>query len=219
MSCLNILSRLNIFHRLNLPQRLNRFLCLLALAMLPFTASAFDLNDLQTQLRATPIVRGQFVQQKFLRSLPQPLTSRGDFTLAAGKGLLWLLRTPIAQDLRINANGISRRDESGAWQALPQHTGAGRENQLFLSVLAGDTRGLQENFDLTLTGEARAWQLTLTPRSALLKQIFNTIQIDGGALVDRIELRETQGDRSVLQMTGAVAADALTPEEQRAFAD
>ncbi|WP_373981625.1 outer membrane lipoprotein carrier protein LolA [Achromobacter sp. JD417] len=199
--------------------RLNRFLFLLAMALLPLSARAFDLNALQQQLRATPIVRGQFVQQKFLRSLPQPLTSRGDFTLAAGKGLLWRLRTPIVQDLRINADGIARRDESGAWQALPQHTGAGRENQLFLSVLAGDTRGLEENFDLALTGEATGWKLTLTPRSALLKQIFSTIQIDGGALVDRIELRETQGDRSVLQMTGAVAADALTPEEQRAFSD
>jgi hypothetical protein len=199
--------------------RLNRFVFLLAMALLPLSAQAFDLDALQQQLRATPIVRGQFVQQKFLRSLPQPLTSRGDFTLAAGKGLLWRLPTPIAQDLRINADGIARRDESGAWQALPQHTGAGRENQLFLSVLAGDTRGLEENFDLALTGEATGWKLTLTPRSALLKQIFSTIQIDGGALVDRIELRETQGDRSVLQMTGAVAADALTPEEQRAFSD
>ncbi len=211
--------RLTLPQRLPLLQRWNRFLFLLALSLLPLSAQAFDLNDLQQQLRATPIVRGQFVQQKFLRSLPQPLTSRGDFTLAAGKGLLWLLRTPIAQDLRINADGIARRDESGAWQALPQHTGAGRENQLFLSVLAGDTRGLEENFNLALTGEATAWKLTLTPRSALLKQIFSTIQIDGGALVDRIELRETQGDRSVLQMTGAVAADALTPEEQRAFSD
>ena len=211
--------RLNLPRRLTPLQRWNRFLFLLALSLLPLSAQAFDLNDLQQQLRATPIVRGQFVQQKFLRSLPQPLTSRGDFTLAAGKGLLWLLRTPIAQDLRINADGIARRDESGAWQALPQHTGAGRENQLFLSVLAGDTRGLEENFDLALKGEASAWQLTLTPRSTLLKQIFSTIQIDGGALVDRIELRETQGDRSVLQMTGAVAADALTPEEQRAFSD
>lgn len=211
--------RLILPQHLTLSRRWNRFLFLLAMALLPLSAQAFDLNALQQQLRATPIVRGQFVQQKFLRSLPQPLTSRGDFTLAAGKGLLWLLRTPIAQDLRINADGIARRDESGAWQALPQHTGAGRENQLFLSVLAGDTRGLEENFDLALTGEATAWKLTLTPRSALLKQIFSTIQIDGGALVDRIELRETQGDRSVLQMTGAVAADALTPEEQRAFSD
>ncbi|MDR6603166.1 hypothetical protein J2732_004182 [Achromobacter deleyi] len=196
-----------------------RLFLLLALTALPWTARAFDLNDLQAQLRATPVVRGHFVQQKFLRSLPQPLTSRGDFTLAAGKGLLWLLRTPIAQDLRINANGISRRDESGAWQALPQQTGSGRENRLFLSVLAGDTSGLQENFDLALTGQADAWQLLLTPRSALLRQIFDTIQINGGKLVDRIELRETQGDRSVLQMTDAAAADRLSPEEQRAFSD
>lgn len=196
-----------------------RLFLLLALTALPWTARAFDLNDLQAQLRATPVVRGHFVQQKFLRSLPQPLTSRGDFTLAAGKGLLWLLRTPIAQDLRINANGISRRDESGAWQALPQQTGSGRENRLFLSVLAGDTSGLQENFDLALTGQAGAWQLLLTPRSALLRQIFDNIQINGGKLVDRIELRETQGDRSVLQMTDAAAADRLTPEEQRAFSD
>lgn len=196
-----------------------RLFLLLALTALPWTARAFDLNDLQAQLRATPVVRGHFVQQKFLRSLPQPLTSRGDFTLAAGKGLLWLLRTPIAQDLRINANGISRRDESGAWQALPQQTGSGRENRLFLSVLAGDTSGLQENFDLALTGQADAWKLLLTPRSALLRQIFDNIQINGGKLVDRIELRETQGDRSVLQMTDAAAVDRLTPEEQRAFSD
>jgi len=198
---------------------LGRAVCLLALALAPLAARAFDLNDLQEQLRATPVVRGQFVQQKFLRSLPQPLTSRGDFTLAAGKGLLWLLRTPIAQDLRINADGISRRDESGHWQALPQHSGAGRENRLFLSVLAGDTAGLQQSFDLALTGQQDGWQLLLTPRSALLRQIFESIQINGGNLVDRIELRETQGDRSVLLMVDAVAASALNAEEQRAFAD
>jgi len=198
---------------------LRRLCALLALALLPLAARAFDLADLQAQLSATPVVRGHFVQQKFLRSLPQPLTSRGDFTLAAGKGLLWLLRTPIAQDLRIDARGISRRDEAGKWQALPQHSGAGRENRLFLSVLAGDTAGLRENFDLALTGDADAWQLLLTPRSVLLRQIFDNIQINGGKLVDRIELRETQGDRSVLQMTDAQAAQALTAEEQRAFAD
>jgi hypothetical protein len=216
---LRVSVRLPLQRILRLPMRFLLQALLLTLAALPWSAHAFDLNDLQTQLRATPVVRGHFVQQKFLRSLPQPLTSRGDFTLAAGKGLLWLLRTPIAQDLRINANGVSRRNEAGVWKALPQQTGSGRENRLFLSVLAGDTRGLQENFDLALTGEADAWQLLLTPRSALLRQIFDNIQINGGKLVDRIELRETQGDRSVLQMTDAAAADALTPEEQRAFAD
>ncbi|WZB65791.1 outer membrane lipoprotein carrier protein LolA [Achromobacter xylosoxidans] len=95
---------------------MKRLLICLALAVLPWSARAFDLDDLQRQLRATPVVRGHFVQQKFLRSLPQPLTSRGDFTLAAGRGLLWLLRSPIAQDLRISADGIARRGPDGAWQ-------------------------------------------------------------------------------------------------------
>lgn len=192
---------------------------LLALALPSWSAQAFELADLQAQLRAAPVVRGHFVQQKFLRSLPQPLTSRGDFTLAAGKGLLWLLRTPVAQDLRIDARGISRRGDDGKWQALPQRADASHENQLFLSVLAGDTSGLRENFDLALSGTAQAWRLVLTPRSALLRQIFDGIRIDGAALVQRIELRETQGDRTVLQMQDAAAAQALTAEEQRAFAD
>ncbi|MBO9328214.1 outer membrane lipoprotein carrier protein LolA [Achromobacter xylosoxidans] len=192
---------------------------LLALALPSWSAQAFELADLQAQLRAAPVVRGHFVQQKFLRSLPQPLTSRGDFTLAAGKGLLWLLRTPVAQDLRIDARGISRRGDDGKWQALPQRAGASHENQLFLSVLAGDTSGLRENFDLAFSGTAQAWRLVLTPRSALLRQIFDGIRIDGAALVQRIELRETQGDRTVLQMQDAAAAQALTAEEQRAFAD
>ncbi|MGY6269632.1 outer membrane lipoprotein carrier protein LolA [Achromobacter denitrificans] len=196
-----------------------RLLLGLAFAVLPWCAHAFDLDALQAQLRGAPYVRGHFVQQKFLRALPQPLTSRGDFTLASGQGLLWLLKSPIEQDLRITPEGISRRAGNGKWEALAQHAGAGRENRLFLSVLAGDTAELRKNFDPALAGDAGAWTLTLTPRSKLLRQIFDSIVITGGALVGRIELNEAQGDRSVLQMTGAQAVTALTPEEQHAFAD
>jgi hypothetical protein len=190
----------------------------LALLLLPCVASAFGLDELQTQLRATPIVRGHFVQQKFLRSLPQPLTSRGDFTLSQGQGLLWLLRSPFAQELRITPDGISRRDEQGRWQALPQQMGAGRETRLFLAVLAGDTRGLQENFNIALKGDAAAWTMTMTPSSALLRQIFEAIVIQGGSVVNRIELRETQGDRTVLQLQDSQADTRLTAEEQRSYA-
>ena len=132
---------------------MKRWICLALLALAPCIANAFGLDQLQEQLRAAPIVRGQFVQQKFLRSLPQPLTSRGDFTLAQDKGLLWKLTSPFAQDLRITPQGIAKRDEQGQWQALPQQMGASRETDIFLAVLAGDTRGLKENFDITLTGD------------------------------------------------------------------
>lgn len=187
-------------------------------ALAPCIASAFSLDQLQTQLRAQPIVRGRFTQQKFLRSLPQPLTSRGDFTLAQGKGLLWKLTSPFEQDLRITPQGIAKRDAQGQWQALPQQMGASREIGIFLAVLAGDTRGLQENFDISLAGDAQAWTMTMKPSSALLGQIFEAIVIQGGALVQRIELRETQGDRTVLQLQDVQPAAQLNDEERRAYA-
>lgn len=197
---------------------MKRWMLLALFALAPCIAGAFSLDQLQTQLRAQPIVRGHFTQQKFLRSLPQPLTSRGDFTLAQGKGLLWKLTSPFEQDLRITPQGIAKRDAQGAWQALPQQMGASRETGIFLAVLAGDTRGLQENFDISLSGDAQAWTMTMKPSSALLAQIFEAIVIQGGALVQRIELRETQGDRTVLQLQDVQPATRLNDEEQRAYA-
>jgi outer membrane lipoprotein-sorting protein len=181
------------------------------------SAWAFDLQALQKQLRSTPNVRGDFVQQKFLRALPDPLTSKGRFSLIAGKGLLWELRTPFPQTLRITPTAISRLGDSGTWAQLPGRMGNASENGLFMSVLSGDTSELERNFTILLKGNQDNWQLSLTPTSPLLKQIFSAILIDGGALVQRIELIETQGDRTVLQMTNTRSVATLNDEETRAF--
>jgi hypothetical protein len=180
-------------------------------------AWAFDLNDLQAQLREAPVVRGQFVQQKFLRSLAQPLTSTGLFTLSTTNGLLWELRAPLHQDLLLTPNAMFRRDDGGKWQALPQPIGSARETRMFLTVLGGDTQALRDNFDIALSGNAGDWQLVMTPRSALLKQIFTDIRISGGKLVQRIELRETQGDRTVMEMKNTRADTKLNEDESRDF--
>jgi hypothetical protein len=60
--------------------------------------------------------------------------------------------------------------------------------------------------------------MTMKPSSALLGQIFDAIVIQGDALVRRIELRETQGDRTVLQLQDVQPAAQLNDEEQRAYA-
>ncbi|MDR1994331.1 outer membrane lipoprotein carrier protein LolA [Azonexus sp.] len=194
-----------------------RYFIFLLLFLSGGAARAFDLAQLQAQLQAYPVVRGQFTQQKFLRSLETPLTSQGDFSLALNKGLLWRLRQPFAQELRISPKGIARRDEQGRWQDLPSQAGGGRENRLFLSLLSGDTQGILDNFEIALQGNSADWRMTLTPRSALLRQIFTDITIEGGATVKRIELRETQGDRTLVKMANTQTAQQLTDEEARAW--
>ena len=176
-------------------------------------AHAFDLADLSAQLAKPAVVRGPFVQEKHLRALPTPLTSQGQFTLSRDHGLLWLLQKPLKQDYRIADSGIARRTAEG-WQQQPGQDVAAQQSRLFLAVLKGDRSGLERDFDLQLTGDQNDWQLQLTPHSVLLKQIFSAIRIDGGALVERIELIETQGDRTVLKLPQSQAGDALTAQER-----
>ncbi|WP_236168173.1 outer membrane lipoprotein carrier protein LolA [Pseudomonas atacamensis] len=190
----------------------------LALLAVSSWAYAFDLQQLSEQLAKPDVIHGQFTQEKHLRALPQPLISKGSFVLAKNHGLLWLLKTPLQQDYRITANGIARRDTNG-WQLLPNKSAGAEQNRLFLAVLQGDSSGLQRDFELALSGTAQQWQLTLTPRSMLLKQVFQQINIDGGALVQTIELLETQGDSTLLRMQDSTAEQPLSEAEQHDFAE
>ena len=190
----------------------------LALLAVSTLANAFDLQQLSDQLAKPEVIHGQFIQEKHLRALPQPLLSKGSFVLAKNHGLLWLLKTPLQQDYRITANGIARRD-GNAWQLLPNKSAGAEQNRLFLAVLQGDSSGLQRDFELALSGDAQQWKLTLTPRSLLLKQVFTQINIDGGELVQKIELLETQGDSTVLRMQDSTANQPLSEAEQHDFAE
>lgn len=180
------------------------------------SAQAFDLAQLTQQLREPAVIRGQFVQHKQLRALPQPLVSRGQFVLARKHGLLWLLQEPLQQDYRISGSGIAQRTPSG-WEPTDQQPAAARQNQLFLAVLGGDAEALQRDFQLELLGTAEAWTLTLIPRSKLLQQIFSAIHIQGGATAQRIELLETQGDSTLLLLESTEVDDQLSPVEQHDF--
>lgn len=180
------------------------------------SAQAFDLAQLSHQLREPAVIRGEFVQQKQLRALPQPLVSRGQFVLAREQGLLWFLQEPLQQDYRITDAGIDQRSFSG-WEPAGQQGAAGRQNRLFLAVLRGDAEALQRDFELELLGTADAWSLTLIPRSKLLAQIFTAIQIQGSATAERVELLETQGDSTLLLLESTQVDDQLNPVEQHDF--
>lgn len=177
---------------------------------------AFDSAELAQQLAAAEVVRGDFVQEKHLRSLTMPLSSRGQFVLSKQHGLLWKVQQPFAQTYRIDGQGVSLWSDKG-WQSQPGQSVAARQSQLFLAVLQGNQRALETDFNLQLQGTAEQWHLQLLPKSVFLQQIFKVIEIHGGALVERIELHETQGDRSVMRMLNSHADSALLDEEQHAF--
>lgn len=181
------------------------------LASLP--ALAVTLDDLSRQLRAHPLVHGSFLQEKHLRALEQPLTSRGTFVLAQELGLLWRMEQPITQHYRIDAEGVARW-RNDAWQ--PDENGGAAQQRLFLAALSGDVAALQRDFEIALQESGDGWQALLTPRGAILKQIFDRIELSGDRVVKRIELLERNGDRTVIQLQ-AEPADALSAQERADF--
>ncbi|RIY36826.1 LolA family protein [Psittacicella gerlachiana] len=178
---------------------------------------AFSQSQLINQLQQPESLQGNFKQERYLQSIPLPITSTGEFTLVKAKGLLWQMQTPFAVNLRLNQQGISQWNGQ-AWINSNQLVQAA-QIKLFLGLLSGDLSGIESQFQLQLQGTAQNWQLELIPQSLLMKQIFTSIFIQGGNLIQKITLNETQGDRTVITFSQIQVDQPLTAFAQDAFAE
>ncbi|WP_324682620.1 LolA family protein [Bibersteinia trehalosi] len=158
---------------------------------------AFSQQDLVLQLQKPSNLQGQFSQQRFLNGLTKPMTTQGDFVLLKNQGLLWQMKKPFENQLRVKADGISQWN--GSQWVSSQQLGQSEQIKLFLGLLSGDVAALSSQFDLQLNGTEKAWQLSLVPNSLLMKQIFDNIEIRGDLVVKSIEIREKQGDRTLIR--------------------
>ena len=188
---------------------MNKLLAALTALCLAAAAHAFDSRELTVQLQAPKTVQGRFTQQKYLRTLTKPVTTSGRFALRPGHGLFWHLQKPFELRLRVRRDGISRQDASGAWKSNGSQSTQAAQVKLFMAVLGGDTAELQRHFTLKLSGSAGNWQLLLLPKTVVMKQVFENITISGDKLVRRIELKEKQGDRTVMQFEQLQTDQAL----------
>ena len=196
---------------------MNKLLAALTALCLAAAAHAFDSRELTVQLQAPKTVQGRFTQQKYLRTLTKPVTTSGRFALHPGHGLFWHLQKPFELRLRVRRDGISRQDASGAWTSNGSQSTQAAQVKLFMAVLGGDTAELQRHFTLKLSGSAGNWQLLLLPKTVVMKQVFENITISGDKLVRRIELKEKQGDRTVMQFEQLQTDQALDAAAKQAL--
>ena len=175
---------------------------------------AFSAAELAQTLQKPANVQGAFTQQRYLKSLSKPMTTNGQFVLIPKRGLLWHMQKPFENRLRVRADGIMQWNGK-SWVATnpSKMNGQSQQIRLFLDLLGGNTQGLEKQFDLQLSGSQQKWTLRLNPKTALMKQIFNHIEISGDSVVRRIELNEKQGDRTVMQFN-----QVQTGKELDAFA-
>lgn len=186
------------------------------------SAHAEDLAaSIRSRLLDAPVIRGNFEQRKSIAGFRKPVVSRGDFLITKERGVLWQTREPFNGSLKLTRNEIVTRSGSEETMRLSASSQPGMQSvsRLLFALLSGDVQQLGENFTIqgTLRG-AQGWQLQLVPKVEALSKLFSRIELNGDRYVRHVELFETSGDHTDIQLSALNSEPAaLSPDEVKRF--
>ena len=183
----------------------------LLLFFLAFNYSYADdvLTQITTRLAKTPIINGNFQQEKRLKVLRKPLISTGTFTYHQSKGVIWKTLTPVASLLLVNDTRLLTGQGE---QAVPAAFG-----KVFKAMLGGDLNQLTDGFSITGSDQKLAWQLELKPKDELLKKIISSIVLSGDKELRLLEIQETGGNITRIKFDQITHPTQLTSEQETDF--
>lgn len=160
-------------------------------------------------------LRGLFRQNRHLREIPKPLLATGDFTFARDIGFFWHTRQPFDSTLMFNDTGMVQMDAG----APPQHPPADQQpaarliGQLFTALFTLDIARLDEEFELFESVEGERWTLGLKPRADAIAAIVRQVTVSGSGDVERVELLDARGDRTVIELSRIEYSSVPLPAE------
>jgi hypothetical protein len=174
-----------------------------------------------TSLSKAQVVRGKFVQRRYLAGLAQPLESSGTFRFARGVGIEWHTERPFDSQFVLTDAGITQRDEGGE----PLRISAADQpalavvSRVFFALFALDLESLSHDFMLSgRTVGDTGWKIGLKPRAEALGSVFRQAIVSGAASVHGVTLEDGNGDRSEIELS-EVTYDpkGLSADERRRF--
>jgi hypothetical protein len=172
-------------------------------------------------VKAAAALRGDFTQRKFLRELPQPLVSSGEYFVARGLGVYWHTQKPFDGTVVLTPQAMIQRGSDGSSRriASDQQPGLRAVGQVFDALFTLDLAQLAETFTLFgVPGEKGTWTLGLVPREPAFAKVMNRVQITGTSQPGRIVLFEGSGDRTEIDFGAVKAQQALSEADNQYFA-
>ncbi|HJU72016.1 MAG TPA: LolA-related protein [Paucimonas sp.] len=181
------------------------FLFLLAIAFWPALSMAadWDIDQLMQSMGKVASGRATFIEKKTMAMLERPVESSGELLYTAPDHLEKRTLKPKPETMTIDGGTltIERGRQKLAVQLSEYPELAGFLDSI-RGTLAGDRKALERVFRLQLEGGAERWQLSLTPTDGKMATTIHLIRIAGSRdNVRRIEIIQTDGDRSVMTVT------------------
>lgn len=138
-----------------------------------------------------------WVMTKRMRSPALTLTSSGEVSCFAGKGIVWMPTAPFMRQIRMTARGISFLSERGAETRPPgeiPHYGQIREAaERFLAGECGDFSRLF-SWEWEKGAGGKGWRITILPKRPDMRRFIEKAVAEGGAALDRVTLSYAAGE-------------------------
>ncbi len=173
---------------------------LLLVAWIGPLAAAEGLAKIEAELVRAPVVRASFVQERTMRVLKRPLTTRGQVTAAAGAGVLWQVLEPYAATMLVSAGAILEWDGEGPPRRLELAASPALRAlaDALLGLLTGDAGALVALFEPTPLPAGPGWRVALVPKDEALAALIAKVEVKGGRFVEQAVISEAGGDRTAI---------------------
>jgi hypothetical protein len=178
----------------------------LLLCLLSFVSHAentWDLDQLMRALASTPSGHASFIEKKNIAVLDKPVESSGELFYTAPDRLEKRTLKPKPESMLLEKDKLTV-EQRGKKHVLSLQSYP--EIAAFIDsirgTLAGDRKALEKSYKLSLSGSQEDWKLNLLPSQDKMKKVVSSIIISGAnQLVQTIEIKQADGDSSVMTIT------------------
>ena len=177
----------------------------------------FSLNA-QAAIKPIPegsMLRAKFTQNRYLKDIEEPITSKGEMNLWSGKGLIWTTKTPFPSSILITQQGMYQLE--GAQKIAM--ASAGNDNIIF-DILGGDFSHEVNGFKVeNLKDEKGKCRVRLVATHSEIQNFIKSIEIEGKDKISRIVINRPNGDMDDIVLKDHVIIKNITPQQQALFDD
>ncbi len=170
-------------------------------------AATDDLDEVMHRLAMRHHGQVSFVEQHFLSLLKRPAESSGELIYDAPNRLEKRTLEPRPESLVLVGDVLTvERGNRSRVLDLKSYPQVRPFIESIRATLAGDRGALERAFRLDFSGSLSHWTLTLVPTDAQVAKNVARVQNEGaGDDLLRVEIRQTDGDRSLMTLRAHVA--------------
>jgi outer membrane lipoprotein-sorting protein len=161
-------------------------------------------------------LQAPFEQTRVIGLLASEVKSKGKLTLVRPDRLRWDLFPPDEVTYWIGPEGLAMRSADGVTKI--GKAAAGRFASVLgdlLVMLGGDMRTLRKRYDIAVAESGDTLTITAKPKSDDVKKHIASLKMkarERGAVVERIEIHEQNGDESIIVFGKMTKNEPVDPD-------